>query len=61
MLLEAENSWAEAEKVYARLLEDNPLDQVLPQISISESPLVLFRVLNGKHLVISPDVKFLLA
>ncbi|XP_042391367.1 ER membrane protein complex subunit 2-like [Zingiber officinale] len=29
MLLEAENSWAEAEKVYARLLEDNPLDQII--------------------------------
>eukprot|EP00262_Sarcandra_glabra_P004844 TRINITY_DN16085_c0_g1_i1.p1 TRINITY_DN16085_c0_g1~~TRINITY_DN16085_c0_g1_i1.p1 ORF type:complete len:303 (-),score=45.40 TRINITY_DN16085_c0_g1_i1:291-1199(-) len=27
MLLEAKGSWADAEKAYARLLEDNPLDQ----------------------------------
>ncbi|PPR91575.1 hypothetical protein GOBAR_AA29110 [Gossypium barbadense] len=29
MLLEAKGSWAEAEKAYSSLLEDNPLDQVL--------------------------------
>lgn len=29
MLLEAKGAWAEAEKAYARLLEDNPLDQVI--------------------------------
>ncbi|XP_076939500.1 uncharacterized protein LOC143608326 [Bidens hawaiensis] len=29
MLLEAKGSWAEAEKAYASLLEDNPLDQVI--------------------------------
>lgn len=28
MLLEAKGSWAEAEKAYSSLLEDNPLDQV---------------------------------
>lgn len=28
MLLEAKESWDEAEKAYASLLEDNPLDQV---------------------------------
>lgn len=28
MLLEAKGSWAEAEKAYLSLLEDNPLDQV---------------------------------
>ncbi|XXG65255.1 hypothetical protein AAC387_Pa05g3005 [Persea americana] len=29
MLLEAKGSWAEAEKAYAHLLKDNPLDQVI--------------------------------
>ncbi|KAL6989525.1 hypothetical protein U1Q18_015276 [Sarracenia purpurea var. burkii] len=29
MLLEAKGSWAEAEKAYSSLLEDNPLDQVI--------------------------------
>ncbi|KAK3014082.1 hypothetical protein RJ639_008214 [Escallonia herrerae] len=29
MLLEAKGSWAEAEKAYLSLLEDNPLDQVI--------------------------------
>ncbi|TYI16368.1 hypothetical protein ES332_A08G250100v1 [Gossypium tomentosum] len=29
MLLEAKGLWAEAEKVYSSLLEDNPLDQVI--------------------------------
>ncbi|PON87116.1 N-terminal acetyltransferase A, auxiliary subunit [Trema orientale] len=29
MLLEAKGSWAEAEKAYSSLLEDNPLDQVV--------------------------------
>ncbi|KAK1287871.1 hypothetical protein QJS10_CPB19g00889 [Acorus calamus] len=29
MLLEAKGSWEDAENAYARLLEDNPLDQVL--------------------------------
>eukprot|EP00268_Persea_americana_P067330 TRINITY_DN9254_c0_g1_i2.p1 TRINITY_DN9254_c0_g1~~TRINITY_DN9254_c0_g1_i2.p1 ORF type:complete len:307 (+),score=56.66 TRINITY_DN9254_c0_g1_i2:257-1177(+) len=29
MLLEAKGSWAEAENAYARLLEDNPLDQAI--------------------------------
>lgn len=28
MILEAKGSWAEAEKAYSSLLEDNPLDQV---------------------------------
>lgn len=28
MLLEAKGSWAEAEKAYTSLLEENPLDQV---------------------------------
>ena len=28
MLLEAKGSWAEAEKAYSSLLEENPLDQV---------------------------------
>lgn len=28
MLLEAKGSWAEAEKAYSSLLEDNPFDQV---------------------------------
>lgn len=28
LLLEAKGAWAEAEKAYERLLEDNPLDQV---------------------------------
>lgn len=28
MLLEAKGSWAEAEKAYSSLLEDNPVDQV---------------------------------
>lgn len=28
MLFEAKGSWAEAEDAYARLLEENPLDQV---------------------------------
>ena len=29
MLLEAKGAWAEAEKAYSSLLEDNPLDQVI--------------------------------
>ncbi|KAJ6805790.1 ER membrane protein complex subunit 2-A-like [Iris pallida] len=29
MLLESKGAWADAEKAYARLLEDNPLDQVI--------------------------------
>ncbi|KAK8329034.1 hypothetical protein V6Z11_A11G291200 [Gossypium hirsutum] len=29
MLLEAKGSWAEAEKAYSSLLEDNPLDQAI--------------------------------
>ncbi|CAN6462845.1 unnamed protein product [Victoria cruziana] len=29
MLLEARGSWSDAEKAYTRLLEDNPLDQVI--------------------------------
>ncbi|PKA50125.1 hypothetical protein AXF42_Ash019644 [Apostasia shenzhenica] len=29
MLLEAKEAWADAEKAYARLLEDSPLDQVI--------------------------------
>ncbi|KAI8555936.1 hypothetical protein RHMOL_Rhmol05G0214500 [Rhododendron molle] len=29
MILEAKGSWAEAEKAYSSLLEDNPLDQVI--------------------------------
>lgn len=29
MLLEAKGSWAEAEKAYSSLLEDNPIDQVI--------------------------------
>lgn len=29
ILLEAKGSWAEAEKAYASLLEENPVDQVM--------------------------------
>ncbi|CAL9145887.1 uncharacterized protein LOC135628169 [Musa acuminata AAA Group] len=29
MLLESKGAWAEAEKVYARLLDDSPLDQII--------------------------------
>ena len=36
MLLESKGSWAEAEKAYSSLLEENPFDQVslLAQVSI---------------------------
>uniref|UniRef100_A0A1D1YMF3 ER membrane protein complex subunit 2 n=1 Tax=Anthurium amnicola TaxID=1678845 RepID=A0A1D1YMF3_9ARAE len=35
MLLEAKGEWADAEKAYARLLEDNPLDQVIHKRKVS--------------------------
>ncbi|KAE8695432.1 protein tesmin/TSO1-like CXC 2-like [Hibiscus syriacus] len=37
MLLEAKGSWAEAEKAYSSLLEDNPLDQVIHKRRVSMS------------------------
>ncbi|XP_072987009.1 uncharacterized protein [Typha latifolia] len=35
MLLEARGAWAEAEKAYATLLEDNPLDQIIQKRKVA--------------------------
>ncbi|KAF3963192.1 hypothetical protein CMV_012395 [Castanea mollissima] len=37
MLLEAKGAWAEAEKAYSSLLEDNPLDQVIHKRRVAMS------------------------
>lgn len=48
MLLEAKGLWAEAEKAYASLLEENPFDQVIiltvlcEQYYISSSSFLVF-------------------
>lgn len=41
MLLEAKGMWEEAETTYARLLEDNPLDQVITSWAL---PLKIYRI-----------------
>ncbi|MQL98357.1 hypothetical protein Taro_031063, partial [Colocasia esculenta] len=37
MLLEAKGAWSDAEKAYARLLEENPLDQVIHKRKVAMS------------------------
>ncbi|PPD68355.1 hypothetical protein GOBAR_DD34765 [Gossypium barbadense] len=53
MLLEAKGSWAEAEKAYSSLLEDNPLDQVNSVTTFRPSlPLLLSAFLEKESVVI---------
>ncbi|PPS04825.1 hypothetical protein GOBAR_AA15835 [Gossypium barbadense] len=53
MLLEAKGLWAEAEKVYSSLLEDNPLDQVNSVTTFRPSlPLLLSAFLEKESVVI---------
>nr|KJB23674.1 hypothetical protein B456_004G245800 [Gossypium raimondii] len=52
MLLEAKGSWAEAEKAYSSLLEDNPLDQVNSVTTFRPSlPLLLSAFLEKESVV----------
>lgn len=52
MLLEAKGLWAEAEKAYASLLEENPCDQVIILVFLYETILIYFSFFIFKHAIL---------